>query len=101
MKVRDLNQFFEERIPASLSCEWDNDGLMCCADLDRKVERVLVALDITAAVVDEAIAGGYDVVLSHHPLIFHPLHAVTPTNGVAKKNIRKRVENIDELSPAR
>ena len=85
MKIQEFYQFLEMRIPSSLSCEWDNDGLMCCADTNREVKRVLIALDITAAVVEEAIAGGYDVILSHHPLIFRPLRALAPTDGVAKR----------------
>jgi hypothetical protein len=51
---------------------------MCCADADAKVKRVLVALDITAKVVKTAIDGGYDLIVSHHPLIFSPLRAIDP-----------------------
>ncbi len=88
MKVHELYTFLSEKIPASLSCEWDNDGLMCCPDGDREVRRILVALDVTAAVAEEAIAGGYEVILSHHPLIFHPLKALNASDPVAKKAIR-------------
>ena len=87
MTVRELYAFLNEKIPASLSCTWDNDGLMCCPDPDREVRRVLVALDITAAVVKKATSGGYDVIVSHHPLIFSPLRAVEPSDPVAKKVI--------------
>ena len=73
MKVSELYQYLDERIPRSLSCEWDNDGLMCCPDADREVKRVLLALDITEDVVDAAIAGRYDVIVSHHPLVFRPV----------------------------
>ena len=87
MTVRELYAFLNEKIPPSLSCTWDNDGLMCCPDPDREVRRVLVALDITAEVVKTAIEGGYDVVISHHPLIFSPLRAVEPSDHVARKVI--------------
>lgn len=87
MTVRELYAFLNEKIPPFLSCEWDNDGLMCCPDPEREVRRVLVALDITAKVAQGAILGGYDVVVSHHPLVFRPLRAVNPTNPVAKKVI--------------
>ena len=87
MTVRELYAFLNEKIPPSLSCTWDNDGLMCCPDPDREVRRVLVALDITAEVVKTAIEGGYDVVVSHHPLIFSPLRAVEPSDPVARKVI--------------
>ena len=51
MTVRQLYVFLNEKIPSALSCEWDNDGLMCCPDGERKAERVLIALDITEEVV--------------------------------------------------
>ena len=35
MNVRELYEYLNIRIPRSLSCDWDNDGLMCCPDPDR------------------------------------------------------------------
>ncbi len=87
MTVGELYAFLNEKIPPSLSCDWDNDGLMCCPDPEAEVNKVLVALDVTAKVVQEAITGGYNVILSHHPLIFSPLRAVEPTDHVARKVI--------------
>lgn len=98
MKIHELYKFFNEKIPTSLSCDWDNDGLMCCGDPEREVCRVLVALDITAAVVAEAIAGKYDLVLSHHPLIFRPLRAVEPSDPVAKKVLKLLQAGITAMS---
>lgn len=85
MKVRELYEKLNARIPPELSCEWDNDGLMVCPDAEREVRSVLIALDITAPVVRKAAAEGFDVILSHHPLIFHPLGALTPEDPVARK----------------
>ena len=82
MTVRELYAFLEERIPRALSCDWDNDGLMVCADDQKQVSRVLVALDITSAVAEYAIKEGYDLVVSHHPLIFHPIKAVAVENKI-------------------
>ena len=87
MTVRELYTFLNEKIPPSLSCSWDNDGLMCCANAGAGVKKVLGALDITATVVKTAIDGGYDVIISHHPLIFSPLRALNPNDHVAKKVI--------------
>ena len=56
MTCAELYAVLNEKIPASLSCSWDNDGLMCCSEPERAVRRVLVALDITGGVIDEAIA---------------------------------------------
>lgn len=98
MTVKELYEKLEERIPRSLSCSWDNDGLMCCADENKEVHRVLVALDITAEIVEKAIAGGYDAVVSHHPFVFRPLKAVEPSFPVAKKVIRMLVAGVSAIS---
>lgn len=87
MTVKELYLFLNEKIPPSLSCPWDNDGLMCCPDPDAAVRRVLVALDMTEDVVKTAVSGGYDLILSHHPLIFSPLRALNHDDPIAKKVI--------------
>ena len=85
MTVCELYRFLDEKMPRSLSCEWDNDGLMVCADGNREVRRVLIALDVTAATVAHAIEGGYDVIVSHHPMIFKGLRAINEENYIADK----------------
>ena len=55
MKIHELYKALNEKIPAALSCEWDNDGLMCCADGEREARRVLIALDVTAAIADRTL----------------------------------------------
>ena len=42
MNVRELYNYLDERIPSSLSCEWDNDGLMVESDGAREVKKVLI-----------------------------------------------------------
>lgn len=98
MTVRELYTFLNERIPSSLSCDWDNDGLMCCPCEDAPVRRVLVALDVTMAVAEKAIAEGYDVILSHHPMIFRPIRALDPADPVAKKAIRLLCAGVSVMS---
>lgn len=88
MTVSELYRILNEKIPPSLSCEWDNDGLMCCPEPEREVRRVLVCLDATAKMAEKAIAGQFDVILTHHPLVFHKLPALDPADPVAGKLIR-------------
>ncbi len=85
MNVRQLFAQLNARIPRALSCDWDNDGLMCCPEGDREVRRVLVALDATAEVCDKAIDEGYDLILTHHPFIFKGLRALEDENAIAAK----------------
>ncbi len=76
MKVTELYKYFDEKIPCELSEDWDNDGRMLIAS-DKEVKNVLVALDVTPEVVDVAINGGYDLIVTHHPMIFKPLKGIT------------------------
>jgi dinuclear metal center YbgI/SA1388 family protein len=68
----DLISFLETRIPGWLSESWDNCGLQAGS---RKsiLKGVLCCLDISEAVIDEAVAGGANFIFSHHPLLFKPL----------------------------
>ena len=84
----ELYSYFDRKIPRALSCDWDNDGLMVCADSTREVKKAIFALDVTDAVADYAIAGGYDLIISHHPLIFSPLKAVNTENPVCARALR-------------
>ena len=88
MTHRQLYSILNEMIPSSLSCPWDNDGLMCCPDGDREVKRILITLDVTDKAVDYAIREGYDLILSHHPMIFKGLRSVNEEQYIAKKTIR-------------
>ena len=87
MTVNELYAKLDELIPASLLCEWDNDGLMCCPNAQREVRRVLVCLDVTADAVNKAIDEGFDAIVSHHPFIFKGLKAVTEESFIPKKAI--------------
>ncbi len=98
MTIAELYAYLNEKIPPSLSCSWDNDGLMCAPNTGREVRRVLVCLDITGAAVEEAIRGGYDAIVSHHPLIFSPMRALNPEDHVAKKAMRLVREEIAAMS---
>ena len=96
--VKELYDYLDEKIPRSLSCEWDNDGLMLCADAEKSVRRVLLALDATDAVAKYAAENGFDAVVTHHPMIFSPLRALTSLEPTAKKALFLAAENIAVMS---
>ena len=96
--VRELYEFLSQKFPAEYSCEWDNDGLMVASDPNREVVRVLCTLDVTNEAVDYAIANGYDVILSHHPMIFHPLKTVSYIDPTARRTIKLLKHNISVMS---
>ena len=87
MTVSELYRILDTKIPRALSCEWDNDGLMCCPDGKKEVKRVLIALDATADVIKTAIDGGYDLIVSHHPLIFKGIKGIADESLIGGKAI--------------
>ncbi len=98
MKTIELYNFLNDAIPASLSCDWDNDGLMCSGDTEKEVKKVLIALDITEKVVEKAVNEGFDVIISHHPMIFKNIGAVNPSVASAKKAIALIKKDISAMS---
>ena len=98
MSVKELYEYLCEYIPEELSEEWDNDGIMCCSDFSAEVKSVLVTLDVTEEVVDYAIERGFDLIISHHPLIFKPISAVTEVNHISRKVIKLISNNVSVFS---
>ncbi|MBN2460922.1 MAG: Nif3-like dinuclear metal center hexameric protein [Candidatus Cloacimonetes bacterium] len=74
--VKDVIELLENRIPPELAREWDNVGLQV-GRRSRNVDRILLALDVTSSTVAKALELHADLIISHHPLIFHPLKQVT------------------------
>ncbi len=88
LTVGELYRALDARIPAALSCSWDNDGLSCCPDPTARVTGILVALDATEDAVDLAEATGCNVILTHHPLLFKGLKAVAGVDVGSRRVIR-------------
>ncbi len=85
--VRDIVQAVDRLAPFALAEAWDHVGLQV-GDPATPVARVLVALDVSEAVLDEAAEVGADLVLAHHPLIFKPLEAVTADGRAGRLVLR-------------
>ena len=76
MLIRDIIRFTNELAPYESAAEWDNVGLLAGSG-NAEVSRVLTALDITPAVIEEARQKDCSLIVSHHPVIFEPLRALT------------------------
>lgn len=87
MQVRDLTSVIENYAPLSLQESYDNAGLIC-GSLDNEVSSVLLCTDVTEAVIDEAIAGNFNLIISHHPLSIQPLKNLLPDNWIKRCLIR-------------
>ena len=91
MKCEDIIAVLEELSPPSFAMEWDNSGLLV-GDRMNEVERVLIAVDATDEVIDEAIRVGADMLLTHHPLIFGKINRVCSDDLIGRR-ILKLAEN--------
>ncbi len=78
--------------PPSSAQAWDAVGLVC-GDVDRPVTKVLLAVDPTAAVVEEAVEWGADLLVAHHPLLLRPVSSVATTS--AKGRVLTRLVKRD------
>jgi dinuclear metal center YbgI/SA1388 family protein len=75
MKVKDIRKELETWAPLALQEEYDNSGLLA-GDPETEISRVLVSLDLTPAVITEAVEKKCELVISHHPFIFKGLKRI-------------------------
>ena len=87
MKVKDIIKVIEDFAPLSIQEGWDNSGL-CVGSPEDDVTSVLLALDCTPELVDEAVACGADMIVTHHPLIFSGLKKISPEDMVGEAVIK-------------
>jgi dinuclear metal center YbgI/SA1388 family protein len=106
MKLSELTTYLESIAPLAYQEDYDNAGLIVGSG-DMDVQKALVSLDCTEAVVDEAIAYGCQVIISHHPIVFKGLkkfNGKTYVERVVEKAIRNNIAlyaihtNLDSVS---
>ena len=83
MKVRDIASVIEAFAPLEVQESWDNSGL-CIGSPEQPVKGVLVGFDCTPALIDEAVANGCDMVVTHHPLIYGGIKKIQPEDPVGR-----------------
>lgn len=95
-KVSEICDFFNEKAPFYMKMDFDNIGLLA-GFANAEVTKALVALDITDQVIEEAIAGGAQLIVSHHPLIFEALKRVTDDDVKGRKLIRMLTNGVSGI----
>ncbi|MDO5115903.1 MAG: Nif3-like dinuclear metal center hexameric protein [Synergistaceae bacterium] len=83
MKLSEAMAMIEKRIPLSWAEPWDNPGL-AAGDPEAEITKVALALDATPASAASAAAAGCELLVTHHPLIFHPLKSVRRDDYVGR-----------------
>ena len=85
--VKEILDAFDAIAPFYMKMDFDNIGLLAGFP-DATVTRAMAALDITDGVIEEAASWGAQLIVSHHPLLFHPIKSVTSDDDRGRKIIR-------------
>ncbi len=93
MTVSDVTTYLNEQVPPAMQESYDNCGLLT-GDSTTEVSGILVCLDITDEVLDEARAKSCNLIISHHPLIFSGFKSLTGRNETERLVIRCIRQNI-------
>ncbi len=91
MKCSELIKKLEELSPPMYALEWDNSGLLV-GGKKQEVQKVLLSVDVTDEVIEEAISLGVDMIIAHHPLIFRKINRVV-AEDITGRRILKLVQH--------
>ncbi|MFY0254701.1 Nif3-like dinuclear metal center hexameric protein [Chitinophaga sp. 30R24] len=87
MKIKEIIQAIEQFAPLQYQESYDNAGLIF-GRAEQEVTNVLLTLDATEAVIDEAISRGCNLVIAHHPIVFGGLKKINGNNYVERVAIK-------------
>jgi len=93
MKLKEITGAIEEFAPLSLQADYDNAGLIT-GDPEMEITGAVLCLDVTEAILDEAIAKKANLVISHHPIVFLALKSITGRNHIERCIIKAIQNNI-------
>lgn len=93
MEKKELIKYLEQNYPCSAAENWDNVGLLVGDDAG-EVNHVFLALDLTEEVLEEAIADGADMILTHHPMIFGGIKQINHKSFTGRKILSLIQHNI-------
>jgi len=96
-QVRHIKDFIHQWAPPGIKMSYDNVGLLV-GDPAASVSRMLVCLDVTEEIVEEALEKKCELIVSHHPLIFNKISAINPTNEQGRIIYKMIRNNIALLS---
>jgi len=106
MKIKQLLQELHQWAPFNYQESYDNSGLLVGSP-DGEIKKILISLDITEEVIEEAIKGDFNLIISHHPIIFQGLKSLkgsTPEERIVMAAIKNDISiiamhtNLDNVS---
>lgn len=93
IKIKDITAYLESIAPLGLQESYDNCGLLV-GNPSEEVKKILVTLDCTEPVVDEAVRNGCNLIIAHHPIIFGGIKKLNGSNYVERTLIAAIKHNI-------
>jgi dinuclear metal center YbgI/SA1388 family protein len=97
LKLSDIVGIINKKFPFSLAEEWDNVGLQL-GDPTAEVTRIMVALDPLPQVITSALDHHCNLLVTHHPLIFSPLHQITSSTSTGASILKAAQGNLALLA---
>ncbi len=91
MRIYDIISYLESKFPLSSQADFDNCGVQV-GDISQELQGVLITLDCTEEVLEEAIETGSNLIIAHHPVLFKPIKSLTGKNYI-EKIILKAIEH--------
>ena len=83
-KVYDVYKLIQEKAPFEIQMDFDNAGFLV-GHAEHAIDRILIALDITESVIEEAISLGAQLIVSHHPVIWGGAKSITDQTPTGRK----------------
>ncbi|VGO18908.1 Nif3-like dinuclear metal center hexameric protein [Pontiella sulfatireligans] len=99
MKLQTVIQTLEDIAPLHIAEDWDNVGLLINPLRPRNVKKILLTIDLTEAVADEAIAGKVDLIMAYHPILFRPASRLNADNAYDRTVMKLIQKNVAVYSP--
>lgn len=93
MKISEITGFLDSEFHPEYQEDYDNSGFLL-GDPETECSGALAAVDLTPAVIDEAIACGANLIVTHHPFIFSGIKRITTSNAVGQMIYRLVRNNI-------
>lgn len=89
MKVSEIVKFLENKYPTTNACDFDNGKIgLQFGSMSSDVKKVMLALDASTAVVNEAISKGVDLLIVHHPMLFNSILSINYDSPFGQKMVK-------------
>ncbi len=99
MRLHNAIQTLENIAPLHLAEDWDNVGLLINPLKPKNIAKILLTIDLTEAVADEAIAAKTDLILAYHPILFRPANRLNADDAYDRTVMKLIQNNVAVYSP--